>query len=58
MPGAQLSVKFLPDLDLRRSISEFMRNMHRAQRIRDALGIHISASERLDPELEKEFYKG
>lgn len=35
-----------------------MRNMYRAQHIRDALGIHVSASERLDPELEKEFYKG
>jgi hypothetical protein len=35
-----------------------MRNVFRAQHIRDALGIYVSATERLDPKLEKEFYKG
>jgi hypothetical protein len=32
-----------------------MRNMYRAQHIRDSLGIYVSESERLDPENEKEF---
>lgn len=35
-----------------------MRNMYISQHIRDALGIYVSPSERLDPGLEKEFYKG